>query len=155
MDFKQAPSVSNAGRYMESIDSHFSLGQNIINFRLMSELATRSITAKDDPSFPNLKAYFNALTEVHECFNFVLPFDRLKDFEKKSNNFTEIYYGVIDGKIPMTERTANKMLFILKNMRFIITNSLQNLFSYFYRMSKRTKRGLNNLDFLLDENIFK
>jgi hypothetical protein len=145
----------DALRYQRSIDSHFSLGQNMINFRIINEVANRSIAAKDDPTFPNLKSYYNAITEVYECFFFIFPKDRLRDFEKKSAQFNALYEAVLDGKAPMTYRTSAKMLFILKNMRYIVTSTLQHLFSYFYRMSTRQKRGLNNLDFMLEENIFK
>lgn len=144
-----------AKEYLQSIDSHFSFGQNIMNFKMAMILSERSLTAKDDPSFPNLKSYYNALMEFYESFFFIMPKPRVDDFESKAKRFQAMYIEVLDGKLPISERTSLKMLSLLKNMRFILSSTMQTMFSYFYRMSQRTPKGLNNLDYLMEENIFQ
>lgn len=142
------------GQSISTIDSHFSFGTNTINFGILITLAERSLAAKDNPSFPNLIYYFNALTEAYELFLPLLPQEIIEDFEKNQAKFNKIYYEVLDRKIPASMRTIGLLQFLLKNMRFIVIGYMQNSFKYFYRMSSRQPRGLKNLDHLIENNIF-
>lgn len=140
---------------ISTIDSHFSFGTNSINFGILLGIAERSMAAKDRPDLPNLMAYYNAITEMEEVFLSLLPKDVIDDFEKKSSRFLEMYHAVADGTAKVNLRNMNVMLFILKDMRYIVTNFMQTNYRYFYRVSTRPKAGLNNLDHLITNNIFK
>lgn len=139
----------------QTIESHFSLGQNTINFLVFRTLSDRSLTARDRPTLNNLRLYHNSLMELFENFRSVLDKDSIDDFYEKSMLFDSLMYAMMDGKLAPTLRNVDRMLFILSNMRYILTTFLQRNFKYFYRMTTRQPKGLNNLDHLIENNIFK
>ena len=140
--------LSNKLGYDISIDSHSS---KINNARIIHRFALAdeyNVTAANNPTIPNIHAYFNELDCIFINVGSVLI-----------NSLSEKTYMLIVQKIhaykrlyriclaqPNMRRTLDLME-LAKQFNFLLTSSLQDL-QFFFRMGQRGKKGLRYIDML-------